>query len=72
MEVDREVAHHLGKVHRQRAAALPELQDAVVPAHQPFEKRLEDVVDVLAVGARADAVIDELGLPKFIYGRLRR
>ena len=59
MEVDREVAHHLGKIDRQRGAALPELQDTVVPLHQPFEERLEDVVDILPVGARTDAVIDE-------------
>jgi hypothetical protein len=35
-------------------------------------ERLEDVVDILAVSAGTDDVIDELGLDTFIYGQLRR
>jgi hypothetical protein len=48
---------------RKRRARWPELQDAVIPLHHPFEERLEDVVDILAVGARADNVMDELAVP---------
>ena len=62
MEVDHEVAHDLGEVHRQRGAALPELEDTVLALHQPFEECLEDIIDILPVGARADAVIDQLAV----------
>ena len=37
-----------------------------------LSERLEDVVDILAVGARTDHVIDELALRTFIYGHLPR
>jgi len=40
VEIDHEVADHLGQVHRQRGPALPELEDAILALDQPFEEGL--------------------------------
>jgi hypothetical protein len=59
VRVDHEVADHRREVNRQRGAALPQPQGPPTAFHQPLEEGLKDVVDVLALGARADAVINE-------------
>src|SRR5918996_3018436 len=59
MEVGHEVADHAGKVDRQGAAALPELQWAEAVLQQALEESLEDVVDILPSRAGPDAVINQ-------------